>query len=128
VIFSKNRACNDPNPLPCRSWARDHEAALVGFLRAYKAATDWIYDRANREVAEALLVANIRDMTPSLAKLSYELLLADKGGLARDLSPDSAGIRTVLELRSKFGMPQKTLTDPAKYIDRSYLERALGKR
>ncbi|TMH19393.1 MAG: ABC transporter substrate-binding protein, partial [Betaproteobacteria bacterium] len=34
-----------------RSWARDHEAALVGFLRAYKAATDWLYDRKNRDVA-----------------------------------------------------------------------------
>ena len=40
-----------------RSWARDHEAMLVGFLRAYKAATDWLYDPANREIAEALLVA-----------------------------------------------------------------------
>ena len=110
------------------SWARDHAAALVGFLRAYKAGTDWIYDRANRDVVEALLVANIRDMTPALAKRSYDLLLTDKGGLARDLSPDSAGIRTVLELRSKYGMPQRTLTDPAKYIDRSYLDQALGKR
>jgi hypothetical protein len=39
-----------------RSWAREHEAALVGFLRAYKAGVDWLYDRANRDVVEALLV------------------------------------------------------------------------
>ena len=111
-----------------RGWARDHDAALVGFLRAYKAGTDWIYDRANRDIVEALLVANIRDMTPALAKRSYDLLLADKGGLARDLAPDSEGIRTVLELRSKYGIPPKPLTDPAKYVDRSYLDQALGKR
>jgi len=111
-----------------RRWARDHEAALVGFLRAYKAATDWIYDRTNREVVEALLVANIRDMTPALAKRSCDLLLADKGGLARDLSPDMEGIRTVLRLRSKYGVPQKALSDPAKYVDLSYLERAATKR
>ena len=111
-----------------RSWARDHEAALVGFLRAYKAATDWIHDRANRNVVEALLVANIRDMTPALAKQSCDLLLADRGGLARDLAPDAEGIRTVLRLRSKYGTPPKTLTDAAKYVDLSYLEKAAIKR
>jgi ABC-type nitrate/sulfonate/bicarbonate transport system substrate-binding protein len=111
-----------------RSWARDHEAALVGFLRAYKAATDWLYDRKNRDVAEALLIANIRDMTPALARQSYDLLLADRGGLARDLAPDAAGIQTVLGLRSKYGAPQKSLTDPMKYVDLSYYEKAFGKR
>lgn len=111
-----------------RSWAREHEAALIGFLRAYKAAMDWLYDRANREVVEALLVANIRDMTPALARQSYDLLLAAKGGLTRDLALDPAGLRTVLELRSKYGAPQKTLTDPMKYVDLSYYEKALGKR
>lgn len=107
-----------------KSWARDHEAALVGFIRAYRAATDWLYDRANREVVEAMLIANIRDMTPALAKQSYDLLLGDKGGLARDLAPDLSGMRTVLRLRSKFGSPQKTLTDPMKYVDLSYYDKA----
>ncbi len=111
-----------------RSWARDHEAALVGFLRAYKAATDWIYDRANRDVVEALLVANIRDMTPALAKQSYDMLLSGRGALSRDLALDPAGVRTVLALRSKYGLPAKKLDDPAKYVDLSYYEKAFGKR
>ena len=111
-----------------RAWARDHEAALIGFLRAYKAATDWLYDPANRGVAEALLVAHIRDMTPALAKRSYDLLLADKGGLSRTLAPDVAGIRTVLELRDKYAMPHKTLTDPMKYVDLTYYDKAFGKQ
>ena len=54
--------------------------------------------------------------------------LADKGGLYRNLTPDAAGIRTVLELRSKYGAPQKALTDPSKYVDVSYYEKATGKR
>ena len=111
-----------------RGWARDHEVALVGFLRAYKASTDWLYDRANREVVEAILVANIRDMTPALARRSYDLLLAEKGGLARDLAPDVGGIRTVLALRSKFATPQKSLEDPLKYVDLAYYDKAFGKR
>jgi ABC-type nitrate/sulfonate/bicarbonate transport system substrate-binding protein len=111
-----------------RSWARGNEAALIGFLRGYKAGVDWLYDRANRDVVEALLVANIRDMTPALAKQSYDLLLAEHGGLARDLAIDVPGVRTVLALRSKYGTPQKVLADPAKYVDLTYHEKAFGKR
>ena len=107
-----------------RSWAAANEAALIGYLRAYKAGLDWLYDRANRDVAEALLIANIRDMTPALARQAYDLLLADKGGLTRDLALDPAGLRTVLQLRSKYGMPPRTLTDPDKYIDTSYMKKA----
>ncbi len=111
-----------------RSWAKANEAALIGFMRGYRAGVDWIYDRANREIVETLLVANIRDMTPALAKQSYDLLLADKGGVTRDVALDIAGIGTVLELRSKYGLPQKMLADPMKYVDLSYYEKAYGKR
>jgi ABC-type nitrate/sulfonate/bicarbonate transport system substrate-binding protein len=111
-----------------RSWAREHEAALVGFLRGYKAATDWLYDPANREVAETLLVAHIRDMTPALARRSYELLVSDKGGLSRDLAPDVAGIATVLQLRGKYATPRKALSDPMKYVDMRYHDKAFGKQ
>ncbi|HTL76298.1 MAG TPA: ABC transporter substrate-binding protein [Casimicrobiaceae bacterium] len=110
-----------------RSFADAHEATLVAFLRAYKAATDWLYDPANREVAEALLVAHIRDMTPALAKRSYALLVSPKGGLSRDLKPDAAGIATVLALRDKYATPHKTLTDPMKYVDLRYYEKAFAK-
>jgi hypothetical protein len=101
---------------------------LLGFMRGYRAGVDWIYDRANREIVEALLVANVRDMTPALARKSYDLLVADKGGVTRDVALDIEGIRTVLQLRSKYGSPQKTLTDPMKYVDLSYYDKAFGKR
>ena len=53
-----------------RSWAQAHEAAVIGFLKAYRAGVDWLYQPANREIVEALLVANIHDMTPALARQS----------------------------------------------------------
>jgi hypothetical protein len=89
---------------------------------------DWVYDRANREIVEALLIANQRDMTPALAKQAYDLLLADKGGITRDIALNMEGIRTVLQLRSKYGVPKKILDDPTKYVDLSYYEKAFGKR
>lgn len=111
-----------------RSWAATHTEALVGFLKAYRAAVDWLYDRANRDIVEAILIANIRDMTPALARRSYDVLLADEGGIRRDVALDIAGIRTVLRLRSKYGSPRKELTDPAPYIDLSYYDQAFGKK
>lgn len=107
-----------------RSWAATHEGALTGFVKGYRSGVAWLYDPANRETAEALLVANIRDMTPALARRSYDLLLAPRGGITKDAALDMEGIRTVLALRSRYGVPQKTLTDPAKYIDDSYLRAA----
>ena len=80
-----------------RSWVAAHEKELVGFIRGYRAGIDWLYDRANREVVEAILVANIRDMTPALARRSYEILLADKGGITRDAALDVEGIRNALK-------------------------------
>jgi ABC-type nitrate/sulfonate/bicarbonate transport system substrate-binding protein len=107
-----------------RSWAVKNEAALTGFIRAYKAGVAFVYDPANREIVEALLVANVRDLTPALARRAYDLLLASKGGIAKDAALDIEGIRTVLALRSKYAQPPKTLTDPSKYIDETYLRAA----
>ena len=107
-----------------RKWAAQNEAALTGFVRAYKSGVAFVYDPANRDVVEALLVANIRDMTPALAKRAYDLLLASKGGIAKDAALDIEGIRTVLALRSKYAQPPKPLTDPSKYIDETYLRAA----
>ena len=109
-----------------RSWARNHEAALVGFLRAYLDAMQWLRDPANRSVAEALLVANIRDMTPALATRSAEVLLAERGGLLRDLQIDAAALRTVLALRLKYGQPARPLGEVDRYVDLSYRGKALA--
>ena len=107
-----------------RSWAAQNAEAMAGFVRAYHAGVGFLYDPANREIAEALLVANVRAMTPALAKQSLGVLLSDKSGFYKDVRLDPKGMQTVLALRSKYTV--KTLTDPAKYIDPSYRSKALG--
>ena len=55
-----------------RSWAGRNEAAVIGFMRAYRSAVTWLYDPANREIAEALLVANgYRDLHGSKFHYQY---------------------------------------------------------
>jgi ABC-type nitrate/sulfonate/bicarbonate transport system substrate-binding protein len=107
-----------------RSWAQTHQAQLVGYIRAYRTGVAWLYDRTNRAEAQAILQKNVRGMTPELAAKTYDVLLAPAGGFAPDGALDVEGIRTVLKLRSKYGRPAKELTDPARYYDLSYYERA----
>jgi ABC-type nitrate/sulfonate/bicarbonate transport system substrate-binding protein len=107
-----------------RSWARQNEAALVGFIRAYRSGVQFLYEAGNREIAEALLVANVRAMTPPLGKQSLQVLLDPRTGFYRDAAVDMKGAATVLALRSKYGEPRKSLSDPSKYIDVSYHAKA----
>jgi ABC-type nitrate/sulfonate/bicarbonate transport system substrate-binding protein len=109
-----------------RSWARSHASTLIGFLRAYRSAMSWLADPAHLGVAEALLVANIRDMTPDLARPAAATLLAERGGLLRNLEIEPAALRTVLALRLKYGQPPRTLGDVDRYIDMSYRAQALA--
>ena len=111
-----------------QGWARAHEAEIVAFLRAYRGAIDWLVDPANRARVEALLIAHLPDLTPALASRACDRLLDPHTGLSRTLSPDIAGIRTVLALRSKYGLPHKTLEDPLRYVDLTYHEKAFGGR
>ncbi len=108
-----------------RSWAGQNERALVGFIRAYHSAVTFLYDPKNRDVAEALLVANVRAMNPQLARQSLQVLLHDKSGFFKDVAVDEKGLAAVLALRSKYADPRKTLSDPAKYVDDSYRKKAL---
>lgn len=107
-----------------RSWAAANGEALAGFIRGFLDSLAWLYDRKNKSAACAILVEKVPNMGAELAAATYDILLADKGGFARKAELDPEGMKTVLALRSEFGWPQKALTDPAKYVDLSYYERA----
>ncbi len=111
-----------------RTWIKNNQAAVIGFMRGYRDAMDWLYDRNNRAAAADLLMANDASVTPELARLSLDILLDEKGGFWRDLALDLEGIRTVLALRTRFGVPQKTLTDPMPYVDLALHDKAFGKQ
>ena len=111
-----------------RAWATQNEAAVIGYMRAYRDAMEYLFDPRNREVCEALLIANDPGMTPALAKKTYAIFTHPGTGLFRTLALDMEGVKTVLDLRSKYGVPQKTLTDPLKYVDLTLHEKAFGKK
>jgi len=108
-----------------RSWAKAHKQEVVGFIRAYAAAIDWLYDGANREEAVRILVTNLPQISPQLAQQSYDVLLDPKDGFVRKGELDANGLKTVLDLRSRYGRPKLSLTDPMKYYDPSFYETAM---
>ncbi|MDE2583237.1 MAG: ABC transporter substrate-binding protein [Rhodospirillales bacterium] len=108
-----------------RAFAVTHREEVIGFIRAYKEAIDWLYKPANRGVAAAILVAHLRSMTPPLAEQTLNILLAPKDGFIRNVTPDMDGVKLVLTLRTKYGTPHKVLDNPMKYLDLSYLNAAL---
>lgn len=111
-----------------RGWIAKNEAAVIGFMRAYRDAMEWLFDPANREIAEALLVANDSQMTPALARRTLEVFTDPKGGLFRNVAVDIEGLRTVLMLRNKFSQPPMKLSDPMKYVDLELYRKAFPQK
>jgi ABC-type nitrate/sulfonate/bicarbonate transport system substrate-binding protein len=108
-----------------RSWAAANRDALTAFIAAYLESLAWLYDRANRAAAAAILVEKVPNMTAELAAATCDVLLAEKGGFERRARFDEEGMTAVLALRSEFGRPQKTLADPMRYADLSFYSAAL---
>ena len=106
-----------------RSWARENSAKVIGFIRAYAQAIDWLYDAANRDEAIAILSKNVA-MSPILAARSYDELLDPKDGFFRKARISIDGLRTVLALRTRYA-GAGTLTDPVKYYDPAYYDAAM---
>ena len=109
-----------------RQWAAEHRAEMVGYIKAYLAGLDWLFDTANKQAAIAVLRKNLPKMVPELAEKTYAVLLDPARGFARKAEIDVEGIKTILALRSEYGEPKKALTDPARYYDLSYYKQALN--
>lgn len=105
-----------------RSWAKQNEAALTGYIRAYIAAVDWLLDPTNKAEAIAILRKHVPDLSEEAAARSYGILAHATKGFTRGAVLDVEGVRTALRLRSQY--TGKTLTDPAKYFDLGYYDKA----
>lgn len=108
-----------------RPWARDNADRLVAFIGAHLKILDWLYDPANRDEAADILASHMPAIAAA-AGAAVDRLTAPRTGFTPKCALDMAGIETALALRSQYAEPRKELTDPGKYLDLSYYERALG--
>jgi len=110
-----------------RSWARANETALVGYIRSYIAALDWLAEPGNREEAVAIYRKQLPQATEASAGKAWEVLLAGNEGFQKKGKIDVGGVKTVLQLRSAYGRPAKKLDDPSKYLDEQYYLKATSR-
>jgi len=106
-----------------RSWARDNGPKIEAYIRGYLDGLVWLHDPANKDEAIAVLRKNLPQMSPDVAAQSYAVLVNPRG-LAPKAKLDIDGVRTVLQLRSRYGEPKKQLSDPMTYYDGKYYEAA----
>ena len=107
-----------------REWAQSNAKALEGFIRAYVRALDWLGDPANKEEAIAILRERLQQMSPELAAKTYAVL-APPQGFTPKARIDMEGVKKVLELRSRYGEPKRTLSEPSRYFDGKYYDTAI---
>jgi ABC-type nitrate/sulfonate/bicarbonate transport system substrate-binding protein len=108
-----------------KSWADQNRDAVIGYIRAYSDGVDWLYDPGNRDEAIAIFAKNLPAAGEATAKIAYGVLLSPKDGFQRKARIDLEGVRTVLQLRSKYGEPKKALVDPTKYYDPGFYDAAM---
>src|SRR5258708_1563282 len=99
-----------------RSWAAANPRKLDAYIRGYREGLAWLYDPNNKNEAIAILRKNLPQLSEGLAGQSYGVLVNPKG-FAPDGAIDIEGVRRVLALRSEYGEPKKSLTDPMRYYD-----------
>ncbi len=108
-----------------KSWADANRDAVVGYIRAFSEAVDWLYDPRNKDEAIAIFRKNLPNVPAQSVHAAYGVLLSPREGFQKKTHIDMEGVRTVLRLRSKYAEPRKMLTDPAKYYDDSFYRAAL---
>jgi ABC-type nitrate/sulfonate/bicarbonate transport system substrate-binding protein len=108
-----------------RAWAADNADAVKGYIAGYLAGLDWVMDSANREDAAALLLEKMPAIKPGVVDKVMGNLLNPKSGLTPKAAVLADGVKTVLDLRSRYASPTP-LTDPDRYFDLSYYNDVLG--
>jgi ABC-type nitrate/sulfonate/bicarbonate transport system substrate-binding protein len=99
-----------------RDWVAANPETVKAFIRAYLAGLDWTLDPANREAAEALLLAKMDAIKPQAAKPVMKSLLSERSGLTPDAAILEDGMKKVLELRSRYG-GGASFTDIERYLE-----------
>lgn len=100
------------------AWAKANADALVGFLRAAHKAEKFLYDTANRQKAVDIMVKYTRSPPEDIGK-SYDSFYGKDKIMSVDFELTDKLLQPWLDLRGSKETPER-------YIDLTYLKRALG--
>ncbi|MFQ5693005.1 MAG: ABC transporter substrate-binding protein [Nitrospinota bacterium] len=108
-----------------RAWARRRADDLVRYIRAYREATRWCLDPANRRACLDLLGEKGGIEGPA-AERTLDALLDPRRGLYPDAKLNLPGVAAALDLRAEMGHLSRPVPPPEKYVDLTYYQRAAG--
>jgi ABC-type nitrate/sulfonate/bicarbonate transport system substrate-binding protein len=108
-----------------KAWAEQNRDAVIGYIRAFSEAVDWLYEPGNKDEAIAIFLKNLPNANAQAAQTAYKVLLSPTDGFQKKAKIDMEGVKTVLALRSKYGQPRKALSDPSPYYDPSFYDAAM---
>ena len=87
-------------------WAQAHPQAVMGFLRAYRDALQWLQQPGHRAQAQALLQQHFAELLATDAAAVLADLLAPQGGLNFSMAIDLQALAAVQQLRQVHGPAQ----------------------
>ena len=108
-----------------RSYAKANPQVVEAFARAIVAANDYVF--SNKASTVEVLKKNLKDLDDAEANKIYDRLVGP-GGLNKRAELSTKGVENVLKLRSVYGEKKDAPTDPKKYIDLSYYQKAGAKK
>lgn len=112
-----------PGPIAAtrRSWAAAHRAELIAFIRAMRAACDWLREPQHRDEAIALLPQRL-DASRELAEAAYARFALHP---VPEITDD--GLREVVSVVWDAERLPGPRGDPARYADTSFLRAACAR-
>jgi NitT/TauT family transport system substrate-binding protein len=102
------------------NWLKNNGDTARAFLRATKKATEFFYDKKNRDSAIASLVKHTK-INKEAATKTYDYYVNELHPYDRDLDPSDDYVRTVVQLLNDVGDLKMPKIEPQKYADRSFL-------
>ena len=109
-----------------RRWANSNEDRIVGFIKGYLDALNWVLNENNTDSARNMLLRHMPQLNPKTVVPALETLRNPGTGLVSDGLIDREGLKTVLELRSKYAANDKPLSDIEEYIDETFYRRVIN--
>ena len=110
-----------------RDWAKANETQLIGYVQGYIAGSRLALFAGQQGGGHCDPAQERAEHGRSTWPLAPMMCCSTQGGFARKAELSEAGVRTVLELRSEYGQPAKTLSNPPLYYDLSYYRKATAR-
>lgn len=106
-----------------RKWGQANRPVVVKTLLGLGDSLVWLNDPKNRDEASAIL-AGYSKIDIDLARRAYDVLVTETRSFPRAGEVNVEGLRNVLGMLANFGVIDKSIPAPTKFIDDSYLKEA----